>query len=543
MSSSSSHFRAWVRVGGAVGAAAALTVATLIGLAPSASAATVSQTFSLTGAEESFTVPAGVTSIEVTAIGGHGANLSSASPGRAATVTGTITVTPGSLLFIRVGGNGSGTAPAFNGGGDGGNGAARGGGGSDVRTISGNDTAGLNSRLIVAGGGGGSGAFDAPGGNAGSDGSGSAALGCEGGEAGTATEGGNPGDGFAGSAGVLGFGGAGSSNTSGQLGGGGGGGLYGGGGGGATDAGGCGGGGGGGSSLVPTGGSFALAPSGSTPSVTLTYDAAPTTVTDVLVTPDPVVTGSPATVTATVDDGDAVASATYTVDGGPANAMAAADGVFDETSEGVAADADTSSLAPGGHEVCVTGTDATGNSSGGADCVTFTVLGPDTTDPTVTDVQADPTVVTAGDDELVSATVNDDRGVASARYALDGGAPIPMTVPTPGGVSAVASATIDTASLTPGSHEVCVAGVDTSANESSGDDCATFTVRATDSGGGGGGGANGNDSSGDDDSGSSLLPDTGLSALASVAGLGGLLALGFACALLMWARVERHDQL
>jgi hypothetical protein len=89
-----------------------------------------------------FTVRAGVTQIEVTAIGGAGGSTVVAPGGSGAKVTATLTVTPGQKLYVDFGGGGAGA-----------NGGGKGGGAFDVRTESGT----LSSRLIVAGGGGGEG--------------------------------------------------------------------------------------------------------------------------------------------------------------------------------------------------------------------------------------------------------------------------------------------------------------------------------------------------------------------------------------------------
>jgi hypothetical protein len=223
--------------------------------------------FSFTGAEQSYTVPAGVSSLSVTAVGAPGGGPSSGglAPGRGAVVSGVVDVAPGQVLYVEVGGNGGSSVGGFNGGGDSGtrNGLSvyGGGGGSDVRTLP--MSAGAissNSRLIVAAGGGGSGYPAAPGGDAGAPG-GSAPTTSVGGGAGTETAAGAGGcDSFqmgCGMDGSLGVGGTGGSSGDGaqtREGAGGGGGLYGGGGGGGGGGaqGGGVGGGGGGSSLVPS---------------------------------------------------------------------------------------------------------------------------------------------------------------------------------------------------------------------------------------------------------------------------------------------------
>jgi hypothetical protein len=249
-------------------------------LAGAARAAT--QTFSFTGAEQTFTVPDGVASIAVDATGASGADgadpgfLGDASGGSGARVGATLAVTPGQRLFVEVGGVGQ-----CNGAGLSGNGAlaGSGGGAADVRSVSvagalcgDQDTASLQSRLIVAAGGGGGGTARGDlGGGSGAAGpggdAGAAAPAVDGhplgGQPATQSEGGAAPSG--GTAGSLGHGGRGSVNNSGSGGasaGGGGGGLYGGGGGQTarpSSAAPYAGGGGGGSSLVPSGGSLGAA--------------------------------------------------------------------------------------------------------------------------------------------------------------------------------------------------------------------------------------------------------------------------------------------
>ena len=258
---------------------------------------TVVKRFDYTGGEQRFTVPQGVTSLRVEAVGGWGADggrgqlfngtrSEGGAGGRAGYVDAEIPVTPGQVLFVAVGGTGSGDWGGWNGGGDGGwlhagatGGYGGGGGGaSDVRTCSRTSSAcatasdSLRSRLIVAagsggGGGGGGSGFLAPGGGGGlRDGSSSSAdggpdsgsSGATGGRAGTLQAGGAAGSGCAGRAasdGTLGAGGYGAPVEEGLCqgpggGGGGGGGLYGGGGGGKGYTNKGGGGGGAGSSFV-----------------------------------------------------------------------------------------------------------------------------------------------------------------------------------------------------------------------------------------------------------------------------------------------------
>jgi hypothetical protein len=261
-------------------------------------------TFDYTGGEQTFVVPAGVWSVHVLAVGGHGGVADGSNAGgrggSAAQVTGELSVAPGEKLYVEVGGNGGegselnpggfnggapGGGPAFNGGGFGGGG----GGASDVRSTPRSSGLSPDDRLLVAGGGGGGGEggessnaeHGGDGGPAGQPGQGTRYY--LGGGAGTAVGGGSAGltgvggvegcgSGEPGLPGALGSGGAGGHQCFelGQSGGGGGGGLYGGGGGGGTQDYAAPGG-GGGSSLVPAGGTVALAAPGVEPQVQIDY--------------------------------------------------------------------------------------------------------------------------------------------------------------------------------------------------------------------------------------------------------------------------------
>jgi hypothetical protein len=301
--------------------------------------AQVTQTFTYTGASQAFTVPACVGTITLDVRGGQGANANDRLPtnsigglgGRAMAV---MTVTPGQVLNIYVGGvgnqNGNG---GWNGGGNGGNstagssclgGPAGGGGGaSDIRF----GGVALTNRIIVGAGGGGAGRDYCNGtcqpcgcGGSGGGGGGLSGLignaahncgyqypgsGVNGGAPGTATAGGlgGPGDsgGNNGFAGTFGQGGAGADGQYDVAGGGGGGGYYGGGGGGAASSGsGVGGGGGGGGSSY-----YGSLAAGTTTSsfnsgdgiVILTYDFI-SPVTTTLITPPTLCVGGSATLSA-----------------------------------------------------------------------------------------------------------------------------------------------------------------------------------------------------------------------------------------------------
>ena len=259
--------------------------------------------------------------MHVVAVAGRGgAGYLQGSTAFGAQVTADLSVTPGQLLYIEVGGNGgdggagwldSGGVGGFNGGAAGGLGGGGGGGGaSDVRALSRSASGSLGSRLITAGGGGGSagnpvlcngvvrisGGAGGGGGERGADGQGNSCGGmvsmvgwsASGGDAGSSSAGGvggySAGSGLCfcdveldpGADGSVGAGGAGAGGEGG--GGGGGGGAFGGGGGGGgvihpSTAAGGGGGGGGGSSFLGEGTSAgSIAPdSTGVPSVRISY--------------------------------------------------------------------------------------------------------------------------------------------------------------------------------------------------------------------------------------------------------------------------------
>jgi hypothetical protein len=288
--------RARCRATGGASLAAALV---LSAAAASASAAgpppTVEETFPSSGAEQTFVVPVGVSSVRVQAIGAPGESGrvelrgTAGAGGAGAVVTGALPVTAGETLYAEV------AASGFNGGGFAGFGGGQGGDASDVRTVPTASAGTLESRLLVAaGGGGGGGAFDGgvagSGGNAGSpgtNGTGNSSRGDGvGGGAGTLTGGGAGGAGcestgpWNGTAGSVGQGGSGGSGFGApETGGGGGGSGYFGGGGaegtcfnGGPES--TGGGGGGGSSFVYGGAtfsSFGVASLSTVPSVTISY--------------------------------------------------------------------------------------------------------------------------------------------------------------------------------------------------------------------------------------------------------------------------------
>ncbi|MCF8449130.1 MAG: hypothetical protein K9G49_04590, partial [Taibaiella sp.] len=212
-------------------------------------------TFNYTGTVQTYTVPAGITSLAVDVAGAQGGNYTSPSRigGLGGRAQGTVAVTPGQILQVYVGqqpvSGSCGSTAVFGGlssggGADGGNGSvgggcggSGGGGASDIRTVAGSSFAALSSRLLVGAGGGGAGYA------CGEDGGGGGGLtGMIGnycgstasaniGQPGTQTAGGAPGSGSCSGTGATagGFGFGGNSCTN-NWGAGGGGGYYGGGG-------------------------------------------------------------------------------------------------------------------------------------------------------------------------------------------------------------------------------------------------------------------------------------------------------------------------
>ncbi len=219
-----------------------------------------SLSFNYTGDVQTWTVPTCVYQVTLNAYGAQGGDGyrpgNQGSGGLGGLATGTLAVTPGTVLNINVGQQGQPGQILTGGWNGGGNGSAyssgeRGGGGggsSDVRV----GGTGLNSRVIVGGGGGGGSNTSGANGGAGGYANGTAGLGVSGkmGQGGTQSAGGgagtSDGNGGAGFSGQFGQGG--NAGTGNSCGGGGGGGWYGGGGGGGCNSGG----GGGGSSYIGT---------------------------------------------------------------------------------------------------------------------------------------------------------------------------------------------------------------------------------------------------------------------------------------------------
>ncbi len=243
--------------GVAIVGAAALTCL----LALPASGAAKTWTFGYTGGMQTWVVPAGVTSAHFDISGAAGGEpyVATFNPGKGGRAQAELPLTPGSTVYIAVGGKGGYPGAGYNGGG---NGSRFGGGGATDIRIGGT---GLLARALVAGGGGGVADHS---GNPGGDGgglTGTAGSGAFGGGGGTQTTGGSGTypiwDGSFGQGGGSG----GSRNATG----GGGGGWY----GGASGPGG----GGGGSGYGPPGTHFSTGVSGGNGSATITVLERPPT--------------------------------------------------------------------------------------------------------------------------------------------------------------------------------------------------------------------------------------------------------------------------
>ena len=202
--------------------------------------------FNYTGYYQTFTVPIGVTSLAITTVGASGGDIGNGA-GKGYNISSKFTATPGTELYVYVGGQGQTATPVYqalggwNGGGSCGKPGSSshyacggGGGASDVRS----GGTSLTNRIIVAGGGGGSSGC-APGGDAGyfaagkggpsSDGACSCCLTCWGGGGGATETGGGESDiSDTDAVGKLGVGGS-APTADGYYDGGGGGGYYGGG--------------------------------------------------------------------------------------------------------------------------------------------------------------------------------------------------------------------------------------------------------------------------------------------------------------------------
>lgn len=114
---------------------------------------TQSDTFQYTGTQQTFVVPPGITSVTIKTWGAQGGANWVNNTNFGGYVAADYAVTPGTTLYVYVGGQATSTVGGFNGGGSGEGAGKGGGGGSDVR-IGGTTYA---DRIVCAGGGGGAG--------------------------------------------------------------------------------------------------------------------------------------------------------------------------------------------------------------------------------------------------------------------------------------------------------------------------------------------------------------------------------------------------
>lgn len=409
--------------------------------------------FGYTGAEQTLTVPAGVTSVTLTATGASGGTNSDGTAGLGGVATVSAAVSSGETLYVEVGGQGasnttfsqSGQPGGFNGGGTGGTGSpaedylsagyggAGGGGASDVRTLPASDGLTPSDSRLVVGAGGGAGCDLSAGGNAGSAG-GSTYNGTHGGGAGTLTGGGAGGNGDgdgSGANGILGAGGAGGTVVAavapGENGGCGGGGGYYGGGGGSVEASG-----GGGSSYAP-GGTTGIATSAGNGSVTISY-----------VPPGPAVGLVLSPATATIPLGDSQAYAAATIDAGGATLAEVTSATsFSVSGGGSCAGAVCTPTGAGSYQV--TGTD--GSLTGSADLTesqgspgVSLSASPSSGATTATAVSLTAMVVgVAGVPAPTGSVTFSESGVDGATVSCGGGS---ATVPLTGGIATCALGTL-----------------------------------------------------------------------------------------------------
>lgn len=354
-----------------------LAVCALVVLGSSGQAAATTASFTTQGCS-TFTVPTGVSSVQIAAVGAAGGGFGAPGDG----VSATLSVTPGRSLDVCVdSGGGAGGSASPTGGG-------AGGGASGVS--SGTD---FSTPILVAGGGGGggSGLMGAAGGGgpglpAGSPGAGSAGAsnGGGGGTSSTGGAGGGGGNGAGSGASGPGAGGTGGSGSSFGFGGGGGGGggYFGGGGGGGGSLGGAmgGGGGGGGSDLCtdsPTltgcsvySGAGTQTGAGSAAGdaqVILTYIVVSATSLDS--SPNPSMPGQSVTFTATVTGSSPTGTVEFKDGSGDVTGCAA------RPLSGGTATCAISSLSPGSHRITAVYSGDAGN-TGSTSALTQTVAAP-----------------------------------------------------------------------------------------------------------------------------------------------------------------------
>ncbi len=209
----------------------------------------------------------------------------------------------------------------------------------------------------------------------------------------------------------------------------------------------------------------------------------------VIASPNPVAVDTSMNVTAAVDDtttgGSQIAFAEFSLDGGSTWIdMQAVDGAFDEVAEDVTVSS-TSPDTPGNYQLCVRGTDMSGN-TGGMACVTlFVTPAGDVTGPLSDQVSASPNPVLESGALTVSASVDDmttgGSQIASAEVSLDGGSTWADMQAVDGAFDEVTEdVTVSTtAPDMNGNYLLCIRGTDMSGNTGE-MKCVTLAVHAED---------------------------------------------------------------
>jgi hypothetical protein len=179
------------------------------------------------------------------------------------------------------------------------------------------------------------------------------------------------------------------------------------------------------------------------------------------------------TITATINDsttgGSTIASAQYSLDGGPWIPMSAQNPPFNQVSEAVIAST-TAPATQGDYSLCVRGQDASLN-IGAPACITLSVYS--TMGPRTSDVFADPNPVIFSQPLTITANISDTYTgglpIAWAEFTLDGGATWTRMEAVDGAFDEVSEAVIDPGDPTfapdiRGTYNLCVRGADTSNN-------------------------------------------------------------------------------
>ncbi len=208
----------------------------------------------------------------------------------------------------------------------------------------------------------------------------------------------------------------------------------------------------------------------------------------VSVSPNPATAPATVLLIATISDattgGSAIASATYTINGGSPIPIYSVDGAFDEPTETVRAI--LARMAAGTYTICVSGTDAGGN-IGTEACTTLTVNArptpppppSDTQAPLVSDLQSDPNPVRNNEQTLITAVIDDTTTggstITSAQYRIDGGSWKSMSAADGTWNSATETVQKSLSFADGGTYEICVRGKD-AANRTSASACMTLTV-------------------------------------------------------------------